>query len=65
MTKIYASFPLNYYSGYSLTSRERILIKQLEFRREIIENFCPAIYGRSIVKLGLLLSLVGGVSLEN
>ena len=65
LNKIYRDFPMNYYSEYNLTSKERIIIKQLEFRREIVENFCPSIYGRDMVKLGLILALLGGVSMDN
>ncbi len=42
-----------------------MVVKQLEFRREALRNFCPNIYGYQIIKLGLLLGLLGGVSYKN
>lgn len=34
-------------------------------RNEIINAFCPQIFGLSVVKLGLLLTIIGGVAKEN
>lgn len=61
----YAEFPLNFYQEYNLNSKENLIVKQLEFRNEVVKKFCPSIFGRQIVKLGLTLSLLGGVSYQN
>jgi DNA replicative helicase MCM subunit Mcm2 (Cdc46/Mcm family) len=58
-------FPLNFYQEASMYSKDMILAKQLEYRNTVIRNFCPTIFGREIVKLGLILSLLGGVSIHN
>jgi DNA replicative helicase MCM subunit Mcm2 (Cdc46/Mcm family) len=34
-------------------------------RNEIVKKFSPNIYGREAIKLGLILSLLGGVSINN
>lgn len=41
------------------------LAKSIEMRNSIVEKFSPNIFGREAIKLGMLLSLLGGVSLQN
>lgn len=47
-----------------MPSRER-LSRDIELRNAAIAKFCPNIYGRENVKLGIMLSILGGVSIEN
>jgi len=41
------------------------LDKELKLREEIIDLFCPSLYDRDLVKLGMLLCLLGGVTHVN
>lgn len=44
---------------------EMVIARQLKYRNEVVESFCPNIFGRHNIKLGLILSLLGGVSYKN
>lgn len=46
---------------HSLYSEEERLDKELKMRQDIIDLFCPSLYDRDLVKLGVLLCLLGGV----
>jgi DNA helicase MCM9 len=46
---------------HSLYSEDEKLDKELKMRQDIIDLFCPNLYDRDLVKLGVLLCLLGGV----
>lgn len=47
---------------HSLYSEEMRVEKELKLRQDVIDLFCPNLYNRDLVKLGVLLCLLGGVS---
>ena len=51
----------NYNSGITFS----IKVYSTLLRNTIVSKFCSGIFGREAVKLGLILALLGGVSLKN
>jgi DNA helicase MCM9 len=47
-----------------IAPREK-LSQEIELRNAAIAKFCPNIYGRDNIKLGIMLGILGGVSIHN